>query len=538
MKKILLSFVGIACALLSNGQLVLNELYVRPSSGRQEYFELKNTSPAPVNADCYTLVSYFNEGGTLGFYVVNIPTTTVAGEGYLVGSSQAPGFNYQDVTGTADFSWNDGNVNRYVYSGGVLVLDNTGAPYTDIFKKSNGSPNGENGVYGVFLFEGSTLVDAFLGSSTSIVVPDYITQLGQLTNTGGDVCGNLSYNFANINNEADDLFSSLNQAAGTDNGYARMGAGCGNNGEWIKTSSPGQHTPGMPNAGNYGEPNTGEQITATVTCAGNTSISYDITGGIAGAFPVKVSLYFDANGNQALDTGDVYMGQQTDLSVSEPTKTFTKASGQEDFIFVFDGKGHCYDTVLTKNCPVAIVLPVSFQSFTAANAGSGVSLKWTTATESNNKGFYIQKLKAGNTWETLGFVASAALAGNSSAAIDYSFSVASIARGTSQFRLQQVDLDGKFTYSDVRMVRNEGTAGRPLLYPNPSRGIATVLFTDGSNDHDVIITDMSGRTLKQWQNVSENNLKLISLKAGVYMIHITDGISGTKSVEKLVVSVQ
>lgn len=538
MKKILLSFVGIACALISNGQLILNELYVRAGSGRQEYFELRNTSPAPVNGDCYTLVTYFNEGGTLGFYVVNIPAITVASDSFLVASSQAPTFNYQDTTGTADFSWNDGNINRYVYTGGALVLDNSGAPFTDIFLKSNGSPNGDNGVYGVFLFNGSTLVDAFLGSSTSIVVPDYITQLGQLTNTGGNPCGNLSYNFANINNESDELFNSLNQAAGTDNGYARIGAGCGNNGNWIKTSSPGQHNPGMQNQGDYGTPNAGERIQANITCSANSSLTYNINGGTAAAFPVIVSLYFDANGSQTVDAGDQYLGQHTDMTVGDGPKTFNYASGQDQFVFVFDGRGRCFDTTLIKDCPVGIVLPVRFSSFNAVRAGTGVSLKWTTASESNNRGFNIQKHQSGNTWETIGFIRSSASAGNSSSEIDYSFMVPSIAKGVNQYRLQQVDLDGKLSYSEVRMVRNEGVAGKPLLFPNPSLGSASLTFTDGSNNHDVIITDMSGRIMKQWHHVTENTLKLISLNPGVYMIHITEGISGTRSVEKLVVSVQ
>ncbi|MDB5195776.1 MAG: hypothetical protein JWP88_146, partial [Flaviaesturariibacter sp.] len=419
MKKILLSFVGVACALLSNAQLIMNEFYVRPNpnpNGHHEYFELKNTSAAPENADCYSLVTYFeNTSGQTGFYVVDLPAITVAGHGFVVGSSVAPTFQYQNGAGTADFSWNAGNIRRYVYTAGALTLNNTGAPYDNIFVKSNGAANGQSGVYAMFLFKSGVLVDAFLGNNNSITVPAYITMLGQLNDAATNPCGSIAYNFANINNEPDALFGNVNAEAGTDNGYHRVGAGCGNNGVWEKASSPSEHTPGMPNPGNHGNPSQAEKIQAEMTCVNNTTVSYNITGGSNGAFPVSVSLYYDANGSQFLDSGDVFIGQQVDMNVNEPTKTFNHEAGQEDFLFVFDGKGDCYDTIMPLNCPAAIILPVTFTSFTAVKSGAGVSLKWTTASESNNRGFNVQRLQGNGNWQTLGFVSSQAAGGNSSA---------------------------------------------------------------------------------------------------------------------------
>jgi hypothetical protein len=539
MKKILLSFVGVACALLSDAQLIMNEFYVRPNpnpDGHHEYFELKNTSAAPENTDCYSLVTYFeNSAGQVGLYVVDLPSITVAGHGFAVGSSVAPTFQYQNGAGTADFSWNSGNIKRYVYTNGVLTLNMAGAPYDNIFVKSNGAANGQSGVYAMFLFKSSTLVDAFLGNNNDIVVPSYITMLGQLNHAGSNPCGSISYNFANINAEADVLFGHVNAEAGTDNGYHRVGSGCGNNGVWEKASSPSEHTPGKPNPGNHGKASSTEMIQADVACTSNTTVSYNITAGSSQAFPVNVTLYWDANGSQFLDEGDVLIGQQTDMTVNDPAKTFTHDAGQEDFIFVFDGVGDCYDTVMQLNCPAAIVLPVTFTNFTATRSGNAASLKWTTATEINNRGFYVQRQSNGR-WENIGFVNSQAAGGNSTSDLSYTFTDGSLLKGVNQYRLQQVDLDGRSKYSDVRTVRNDAQASRTTVYPNPSNGVANITFGETNTTHDVFVSDMNGRVLKQWRGVTDDNMKVDNLTPGVYMIRIIDQRSGSQANERLVVS--
>jgi hypothetical protein len=539
MKKILLSFVGIACALLSDAQLVMNEFYVRPNpnpNGHHEYFELKNTSAAPENADCYSLVTYFeNTTGQHGFYVVDLPAITVAGRGFVVGSSIAPTFQYQNGAGSADFSWNAGNIRRYVYTNGALTLNNAGAPYDNIFVKSNGAANGQNGVYAMFLFKAGVLVDAFLGSNNDITVPSYITMLGQLNDASPSGCGSMSYNFSLINNEPDALFGQVNAEAGTDNGYHRRNNGCGNDGVWEKASSPSEHTPGMPNPGSRGSASTGEMIQADVNCVDNVSVSYNITGGSKDAFPVKVTLYYDANGSQFLDAGDVFLGQQTDMNVNDPAKTFSKDASMEDFIFVFDGKGDCYDTLLRLNCPAAILLPVTFSSFTASKSGSTVSLKWTTASETNNRGFNVQRLQGSGNWETLGFVSSQAAGGNSQSALTYTYTDGNLFKGVTQYRLQQVDIDGRSKYSDIRTIRSEGATGKTSIYPNPSNGAANIMFANANSSHDVMISDMNGRIVKQFRNITDNTMKVDNLAPGVYMIRIVDR-DGSQSNERLVVS--
>ncbi|RYZ82341.1 MAG: T9SS type A sorting domain-containing protein, partial [Proteobacteria bacterium] len=118
----------------------------------------------------------------------------------------------------------------------------------------------------------------------------------------------------------------------------------------------------------------------------------------------------------------------------------------------------------------------------------------------------------------------------------YSFSDMNTFRGISQYRLQQVDLDGRYRYSDIRTTRTEEATSRMLLYPNPARGVANLQFADAQTARDVMVTDMNGRVVKQWRNVSTQVLQLNDLTPGVYTVRVIDQRSGSQDTERLVVS--
>jgi hypothetical protein len=543
MKKILLSFAAIGCALLANAQLLLNEVYVRPNTNNshQEYFELMNTNGLPENADCYTVVAYFEtqKGGPnyeYGFYVIDIPSITVAGGGFLTGSSQAPDFSYQNGQATADFSWNAGNINRYVYVNDVLTLDNTGAPFDNIFVRSNGRSGNWDAFYAVFLFKSVALADALLGGFRSNVVPSFITSLGTLTHESR--CASISYNFEDINNTIAGIINHVNPEAGTDNGYYRQGNGCSSAGTWMKSASPAEHTPGTANPGQTNVVSTTDLIDAAMLCVDNLTVQYNIIAGHTSTFPVTVKFYWDANGSQFLDSGDVFISSQTDNELNDPAKTFAHLMSQEDFIFVFDASGRCYDTMMPLNCPANIILPVTWKSFQASREGENVILKWTTATEMNNRGFNIERLQGNGNWQSLAFIASKANGGNSTGDLSYSYIDPNPFTGISQYRIQQLDMDGSYKYSDVRMVRGLYRTGsnNVLIYPNPANGSATIVFGQLNTSYEVFITDMSGRTVKQYRDMVSDNLKVDNLTPGIYVIRVIDQRSGWQTNERLVVS--
>ena len=58
--------------------------------------------------------------------------------------------------------------------------------------------------------------------------------------------------------------------------------------------------------------------------------------------------------------------------------------------------------------------------------------------------------------------------GNSNSPLTYVLTDFNNSKGISQYRLRQVDIDGKQAYSMIRSVRGEGQKSNTIIYPNPS----------------------------------------------------------------------
>lgn len=90
------------------------------------------------------------------------------------------------------------------------------------------------------------------------------------------------------------------------------------------------------------------------------------------------------------------------------------------------------------------IVPVELASFTAsANEGS-VVLDWSTATETNNQGFTIERKFAGSEYAAIAFVEGN---GSSTTTRNYSFTDANLQAGKYTYRLKQTDFDGSTAYS-------------------------------------------------------------------------------------------
>jgi hypothetical protein len=199
----------------------------------------------------------------------------------------------------------------------------------------------------------------------------------------------------------------------------------------------------------------------------------------------------------------------------------------------FCGGTYCSEFRDVQNSP----LPVHFSSFTAKrNNSSTVALSWQTASELNNSGFEVQRNVNGN-WETVIFVPSQAVGGNSDALLTYHFSDMNSVKGVSQYRIKQIDFDGRSDYSVVRAVRGEGVSVKTIIYPNPSLdGRVNVVFEDANGIRDIVLTDLNGRIVRNWTGVSNNNLTIDNLNPGLYSLRITVRETGAQTVEKLVIN--
>jgi hypothetical protein len=134
-----------------------------------------------------------------------------------------------------------------------------------------------------------------------------------------------------------------------------------------------------------------------------------------------------------------------------PTASYvTNANGSGDVSFKVNSDGSFTTYYLSTNNGIgatvsgANVLPVELTSFNAAIKNNKNTLSWTTASESKNSGFDIESSADGSGFNKIGFVATKAVSGNSNAVLNYSFEDAKTAKGTTYYRLKQVDFNGDF----------------------------------------------------------------------------------------------
>jgi hypothetical protein len=183
------------------------------------------------------------------------------------------------------------------------------------------------------------------------------------------------------------------------------------------------------------------------------------------------------------------------------------------------------------------VLPITLSNFTAVFSNGAVDLAWTTEMETNSDHFGIERsTDAGAHWATIGTVAAH---GNSSIALDYTYVDNNPASGTNEYRLQLVDLDGNYTYSDVVTIRN-GLLGALSVYPNPAIDYVNVTLGGNSNETMMIrLYNLTGQLLQE-KNLSNAGgttvpLAVSGYAAGTYLLIVTSA-DGSKQVTKLMIA--
>ena len=243
----------------------------------------------------------------------------------------------------------------------------------------------------------------------------------------------------------------------------------------------------------------------------------DILVGSAGPFTISAgSPYADANVSY---TGNKTLGENSDIWVA-----VTSSQSPNTILALFSNQ--------------CTSLPVHLTFFNAKRtSANSVNLSWQTAQELNSSGFEIQRQVGNANWQIVAFIPSQALNGNSNSPLVYNYVDNNTANAITQYRLRTIDLDGSSKFSEIRLVRGDGQAGKIILYPNPSLdGSLKIVFEDMGGTRDVSLTDMNGRLIRQWAGITNNNLQINNITSGYYSLRVINRETGEQSVEKVVVS--
>ncbi len=159
----------------------------------------------------------------------------------------------------------------------------------------------------------------------------------------------------------------------------------------------------------------------------------------------------------------------------------------------------------------SVSLPVELSSFNAlVMKNNVVRLLWSTASETNNFGFYIERCIDDGTLKEIGFVKGN---GTTQSVNYYSFDDSAPEPGKLTYKLHQIDFDG--TANSSKAVEVNLTSMRSSLlpaYPNPFNSSTVIKFNLQKADHVKIrILNIRGEQVRELVNNQ--------LKAGEHTLH-------------------
>ncbi|MBX7045161.1 MAG: hypothetical protein K1X86_04910 [Ignavibacteria bacterium] len=185
------------------------------------------------------------------------------------------------------------------------------------------------------------------------------------------------------------------------------------------------------------------------------------------------------------------------------------------------------------------LLPVELSSFTASVDKRNVLLKWTTASETNNIGFDVERKNTGTeNWSKISFAEGH---GTSNQPHNYSYEDRNLLTGKYSYRLKQMDNNGNYHYVPLTALIEIGVPSKYDMsqnYPNPFNP-ATKINYDLPFDSKVTIRvfDMTGREMGLIVNQTQQagyytaQFNASNFASGTYFYNIiAEGSNGNKFV--------
>ena len=229
------------------------------------------------------------------------------------------------------------------------------------------------------------------------------------------------------------------------------------------------------------------------------------------------------------------------LDISDPSNP--QVAGQYDTYPANDGGTYngawgCYPYLPSGNTLISDIqtglyvlhfdggLPVELNSFSAIASGKNVKLDWSTATETNNQGFEIQR-NSSEGFYTIGFVAGS---GTSTEPRNYSYEDNNLDNGVYVYRLKQIDFDGTSAFSEEITVEVNNPSDFVLNqnYPNPFNPSTNIKFNLPISGYtNLSVYNLVGEKVRELVNeilpAGEHNLRFdaTNLPSGIYIAKLS-----------------
>jgi hypothetical protein len=175
----------------------------------------------------------------------------------------------------------------------------------------------------------------------------------------------------------------------------------------------------------------------------------------------------------------------------------------------------------------SVILPLRFISFTAISNKQGVGLNWQTGDELHTGYFNVQHSMDGSNFTNIGQVAA-----GGSGSHNYNYTDIHPSQGDNYYRIQEMDIDGKITFSTIARVNiNNLSINKFYLLNNPVQNILRVHIGVSTPNSMLMIFDMAGKLVLRTSATEEDiqQIDASTLTPGIYTIQY---ISATTKVSK------
>lgn len=143
------------------------------------------------------------------------------------------------------------------------------------------------------------------------------------------------------------------------------------------------------------------------------------------------------------------------------------------------------------------VLPIQLINYVLSENDKFIMINYTTASETNNDFFTIERSVDGLVFQSIGKIDGA---GNSSKEISYQFVDEKPMAGINYYRIKQTDFDGQYSYSDIKSVRFKGLNNMNVS-PRTTEGQINI-STDIEN-YSVEVFNGSGQSVTSHRYISQ-----------------------------------
>lgn len=211
---------------------------------------------------------------------------------------------------------------------------------------------------------------------------------------------------------------------------------------------------------------------------------------------------------------------------------FTSDNDPSTFAYELD-EGFFLDNinVVKSNATFVNLLPINFITFTGSlQPGKKIGLYWEAVTDKNHAYFDVEKSADGISFNSIGKVSTGA---------PFNFTDYAPFNGNNYYRIKEVDIEGKVTYSKVINVPYNAGKLNVSIYPNPVTDLLQVKLNDRTTGNvDINISDLQGRVVYTATDVENNGSEIKinthGLTPQVYVLKVTGKQGGIVAIEKFI----